>query len=80
MSTNYDVIREAFKDKPCTLKALDIFIKAKEKYLKTETIEDRIEMKMKYVDIYEDIKCAYYGRKYSYETFLDFKKILQKME
>lgn len=80
MKSTYDDIRKYFKDQPEVLNNLEVFIKAKEKFLQTEDIQDRISMKMAYVDIYEDIKVQIlYGRRKDERLFLSFKECLQKM-
>ena len=80
MKSTYDDIRKYFKDQPEVLNNLEVFIKAKEKFLQTEDIQDRITMKMAYVDIYEDIKVQIlYGRWKDEILFLSFKECLQKM-
>ena len=45
-----------------------------------KNIQDKINLKMKYADIYEEIKTAYYCHKYSEETFLAFKTFLQTLD
>lgn len=80
MKSTYDNIRKYFKNQPEALNNLEVFIKAKEKFLQTEDIQDRISMKMAYVDIYEDIKVQIlYGRRKDEILFLSFKECLQKM-
>ena len=37
-----------------------------------KNIQDKIDLKMKYADIYEEIKIAYYCHRYSEETFFSF--------
>lgn len=80
MKSTYDDIRRYFTDQPEVLSNLEVFIKAKEKFLQTEDIQDRIAMKMAYVDIYEDIKVQIlYGRRKDESLFLSFKECLQEM-
>ena len=79
-NVSYDTIRDFFANDPHVLEPLEEFKKAKDKYLKTKDIQDKIELKMKYVDIYEEIKLAYYCHRYSWETFLAFKSFLQTLD
>ena len=76
MTVSYDDIRTMFKDNQYVLENLENFLIWKEKFAKEDVPENRNYMKMYYMEIYEDIKSAYYCHKYSYETFLAFKECL----
>ncbi len=80
MDISYDTIREFFANEPDIIGCLEDFKKAKDKYLQTKNIQDKIDLKMKYTDIYEEIKIAYYCHRYSEETFLAFKTFLQTLD
>lgn len=80
MKATYDDIRKQFAHNPFVIKNLEAFIKAKEKYIETESIKDRIDLKTAYVEIYEDIKGAFYCHAFSEEVFLAYKECLQNFE
>ena len=62
-------IRAIFADDPFVLENLDAFLQTKESFIRDSSVDNRIAMKFAYVNIYEDLKVAWYGRKYNEDTF-----------
>lgn len=62
-------IHSRFASEEQTIEDLEIFLAAKEAYIREESLENRVSLQISFGNIYEDIKIAWYGHWYTKETF-----------
>lgn len=72
-------IRKRFSHDKQTMDDLELFLKTKAAYMLDESIENRLEMKMAYVNIYEDVKMGWVGRRYAENTFRRYVSALKDL-
>jgi hypothetical protein len=78
--TTLEEMRKVFSNNKSTLRALDAFLQAKESYTMKDTVDNCIAMQTAYVDIYEDIKVAWYAGKYNEPTFRRYVEALKTFD